>query len=87
LCRRRFVFPEETNLQNPGESMPHAHINGERTELTPGTTIMSFVASKNITPEHIVIEYNGEIIPRSKWESIPIGDGDSLEIVKFLGGG
>ena len=67
--------------------MLHAEINGERTELPPGTTLMAFVASKNLTPEHIVIEHNGKIIPRPGWECITIGDGDTLEIVKFLGGG
>lgn len=67
--------------------MVHATVNGERIQIPPGTTIRTFILSKELSPPQIVIEYNGEIIPRESWDGIPVCDGDNLEIVKFLGGG
>ena len=67
--------------------MIHAAVNGEATGIAPGTSLLAFITSKNLTPEHIVIEHNGVITERARWDRITIGDGDILEIVKFLGGG
>jgi len=35
----------------------------------------------------IAIEWNGEILEREKWQSTYIKDSDTLEIIKFVGGG
>ncbi|MBC2425400.1 sulfur carrier protein ThiS, partial [Clostridium beijerinckii] len=35
----------------------------------------------------IVVELNGEIISKSQYNQINIKDGDSLEVVSFVGGG
>ena len=67
--------------------MIHATVNGEYKAINPGSTLLSFITSEKITPEHIVIEHNGVITERARWDRITIGDGDILEIVKFLGGG
>ena len=67
--------------------MIHAAVNGETTGITSGTSLFTFITSRNLTPEHVVIEHNGTIVPRERWGQILIGDGDMLEIVKFLGGG
>ena len=67
--------------------MIHATVNGEYKAINPGSTLLSFITSEKITPEHIVIEHNGSIAAREQWGQLLIGDGDTLEIVKFLGGG
>lgn len=67
--------------------MIHAAVNGEPTAISPGSTLLSFITSKNLRPEHIVIEHNGVIAERAQWERTAIAEGDVLEIVKFLGGG
>ena len=67
--------------------MIHAAVNGEATGIAPGTSLLAFITSKNLTPEHTVIEHNGSIAAREQWGQLLIGDGDTLEIVKFLGGG
>ena len=33
------------------------------------------------------VEKNGQIVPKSAYESTVIKDGDSLEVVSFVGGG
>jgi sulfur carrier protein len=37
--------------------------------------------------KRIAVERNGEIIPRSQFESVSLTDGDALEIVVAVGGG
>ena len=62
-------------------------INGDRRELEDGSTIDSFLASKNLRPEMVVVEYNGEIVPRVEYERTLLDDGDALEIVQMMAGG
>jgi len=37
--------------------------------------------------KRIAVERNGEIVPRSRFESVSLADGDALEIVVAVGGG
>ena len=62
-------------------------INGDQRELEDGTTVASFLASKNLRPEMVVVEYNGEIISRSDYESTALRESDTLEIVQMMAGG
>ena len=38
-------------------------------------------------PSLVVVEHNGAIVPKSRWENTAILDGDNLEIVTIVGGG
>ena len=48
--------------------------------------LLGYLASHKIEPRMIVIEYNGEIIKRDRWEGITLQDGDKLEIVHMVAG-
>jgi len=37
--------------------------------------------------KRIAVERNGEIVPRSRFASVRLADGDALEIVVAVGGG
>jgi len=62
-------------------------INGDQRELEDGSTIASLLASKNLRPEMVVVEHNGEIVPRTVYEQTLLVDGDALEIVQMMAGG
>jgi sulfur carrier protein len=62
-------------------------INGEDMELAEGTTIASFLESHNLKPGSVVVELNRIIIDREKYADSALGDGDEVEIVRFIGGG
>ena len=49
--------------------------------------LLGYLASHKIEPRMIVIEYNGEIIKRDRWDGITLQDGDKLEIVHMVAGG
>ncbi|WP_324073311.1 MAG: sulfur carrier protein ThiS [Erythrobacter sp.] len=51
------------------------------------TTIADLVRELDLVPEKVAVERNGEIVPRSTLTEAPLADGDTLEIVHFVGGG
>ena len=61
-------------------------VNGE-TRRTSCTTIAALVRELSLKPEKVAVERNGEIVPRSTLEDATLADGDTLEIVTFVGGG
>ncbi|CCO24138.1 sulfur carrier protein ThiS [Maridesulfovibrio hydrothermalis] len=62
-------------------------LNGKETEIDDGSSIISLLESKQITPDTVVIELNAEIIPADAFGSTIIKDGDHLEVLRFVGGG
>ncbi|MCK0099024.1 sulfur carrier protein ThiS [Qipengyuania sp. S6317L1] len=61
-------------------------LNGEPRQ-TSATTIAALVRELDLAPEKVAVERNREIVPRSTLEEAPLADGDTLEIVHFVGGG
>jgi thiazole synthase len=61
-------------------------LNGEP-RRTQATTIAELVRELELAPEKVAVERNGEIVPRSTLGEAPLADGDTLEIVHFVGGG
>lgn len=50
-------------------------------------TIADLVRELELAPEKVAVERNGAIVPRSTLGEAPLADGDTLEIVHFVGGG
>ncbi|MEX0341703.1 MAG: sulfur carrier protein ThiS [Erythrobacter sp.] len=61
-------------------------VNGE-TRRSAATTIAQLVRELELDPAKVAVEHNGTIAPRSKLANHAIADGDTLEIVHFVGGG
>ena len=65
-------------------------VNGETRELDPApesASLSAVVAQLANNPQLVVVEHNGVIAPRSRWDSIVVKDDDTLEIVTIVGGG
>jgi len=62
-------------------------INGEDLDFASPVSITEFVLQRKLPPETVVVEYNGTILPRDKWESTSIKENDALEVLSFFGGG
>lgn len=62
-------------------------INGEFIEETKGKTIAEYLSSSGYDINRVAVELNGEILPKSQYEYTLLHDGDSVEIVSFVGGG
>ena len=50
-------------------------------------TISDLIVTLNLVDKRLVIEKNGEIVPRSQFDAAILNDGDKLEIVGAVGGG
>lgn len=61
-------------------------VNGELLDIS-GKTIAEYLASANYDAKRVAVERNGEIVFRLRYDSVVLQDGDSVEIVGFVGGG
>ncbi len=61
-------------------------INGKEYEYD-NITISELVKNLNIDYKRVVIELNGIIIPKDKYQRAYLSKNDKLEIVHFVGGG
>lgn len=61
-------------------------INGTSVDFA-GKTIQDYLAFANYDTKRIAVERNGEIVPKSDYGKTILTDGDTLEVVSFVGGG
>jgi thiamine biosynthesis protein ThiS len=63
------------------------HLNGEEHPYTPGMTVASLVASLTGSPAGVAVELNGDLLSPEHFPHCPLHPGDTLEIIRFVGGG
>ncbi|MGB9711082.1 MAG: sulfur carrier protein ThiS [Thermodesulfovibrio sp.] len=61
-------------------------VNGNEMDVR-ATTIAELLQELEINPQRVVVEVNLEIIKRDRFNEYKIKEGDSIEIVNFVGGG
>ena len=61
-------------------------INGTEYDAA-GKTIAEYLETTEYNPLRIAVERNGEIVPKAKYAETVLQDGDSVEVVNFVGGG
>lgn len=61
-------------------------INGEELDVA-GKTLSEYLATTKYDLKRIAIERNRNIVPKAQYSEIILQDGDSLEVVSFVGGG
>ena len=62
-------------------------INGEPREIERPLSLGELLSTLGLDPAKIAVERNLEIVPRSQYTEVTVGEGDRLEIVHFIGGG
>jgi thiazole synthase len=62
-------------------------INGEPQQFATSLNIAAMLEELGIDRKKVALERNLEIVPKSTYNDVMIGDGDNLEIVHFIGGG
>ena len=61
-------------------------VNGTALDIA-GKTIAEYLATTNYDFKRIAVERNGEIVFKAQYGETALEDGDSLEVVSFVGGG
>ena len=62
-------------------------INGQTKELTSSANLKEIISQFCKDSSRIISEHNGNIVKCSQWQDTPIKDGDTIELVSFVGGG
>jgi len=62
-------------------------LNGKEREVGGDHTVRSLLESLELHPGMVVVELNREILERDSYENFGISDGDTIELVHFVGGG
>ena len=61
-------------------------INGEPRTVGP-MSLLELLGTLDIDPARVAVERNRDIVPKREYETTLLADGDTLEIVQFVGGG
>ena len=70
-----------------GTAAVRVRVNGEEREVPAGLTVAGMLAHLGLHPRMVVVEKNGDILRRNALEDAAVDDGDSFELVHFVGGG
>jgi thiamine biosynthesis protein ThiS len=62
-------------------------LNGKSREIGGGHTVGSLLLALALEPAMIVVEHNRDILERDSYGEVQVRDGDTLELVHFVGGG
>ncbi|WP_082134981.1 sulfur carrier protein ThiS [Croceicoccus naphthovorans] len=62
-------------------------VNGETRRIPAGSSVADLARLLDLEPTKVAVERNGDIVPRTSLEGVGLSQGDSLEIVHFVGGG
>ena len=61
-------------------------VNGTELDIA-GKTVAEYLSTTNYDPKRIAVERNGDIVFKYQYTETVLMDGDSLEVVSFVGGG
>ena len=62
-------------------------LNGDRFELEQPVTVAALLATLDIDPRRVAVEHNLTILKRHTFPEVVVDEGDTVEIVNFVGGG
>ena len=61
--------------------------NGKTYEAEAGATVAAFIRERGMDPAFVIVERNGESVPRERYEDERLAEGDLLELVRAVAGG
>jgi thiamine biosynthesis protein ThiS len=62
-------------------------VNGESVKLENPTSVKDFLTAQGYEPTKVAVERNGDIIPKATFTETLLYDEDTIEVVRFVGGG
>lgn len=62
-------------------------LNGQKKDVPDGLTVSGLLELLNIQHQRVAVEQNEEIVKKAVYGSAVLKDGDTLEVVTFMGGG
>ncbi len=62
-------------------------VNGKVQQVDNETSIGRLLEKLNLDPARVAVEHNLAVVARDDFEETTLAEGDTLEIVQFVGGG
>ncbi len=62
-------------------------LNGEKKEVPGELTVLGLLEFLKIQHQRVAVELNLDIVKKDKYGITALKEGDSLEVVSFMGGG
>lgn len=62
-------------------------VNGKPRDLPAGSTIASMLEAIEIDRRMVAVAHNGDVVPRATYDDVVVQEGDSVEVVRMVGGG
>ncbi|CAM5328293.1 MULTISPECIES: sulfur carrier protein ThiS [Streptomyces] len=62
-------------------------VNGERREIAPGTALDTLVRTLTAAPRGVAAAVNETVVPRARWATTALADGDRVEVLTAVQGG
>ena len=62
-------------------------VNGDQLSLEGPMTVRRLIEHLGLDRGPVAVEQNGQVVPRADHGSTELADGDTIEIVHFVGGG
>ncbi len=62
-------------------------LNGEAREAASGKSLLDLVKELGLDPKAVVAERNGNIVERASFAELVLAEGDTLELIRLVGGG
>ncbi len=67
--------------------MVQVTVNGVDREIGKSKSVLEFLEENSISAQFIAVAHNGVVLHKEEYSKIAINEGDSLEIVRMVGGG
>ena len=71
----------------PYKEVSILRVNGEKVCLEKSLPLAAYLAARGFDCRLVAVERNGQIVPKADYEKVELQEEDSLEIVRFVGGG
>jgi sulfur carrier protein len=62
-------------------------VNGKDIICADCVTVRELLTELRLSAQAVLVERNAQILPRTNYETTVLEDGDSLELIRFVGGG
>ncbi|MEU7055763.1 sulfur carrier protein ThiS [Streptomyces sp. NPDC046197] len=62
-------------------------VNGKPREITPGTALDTVVKTLTAAPSGVAAALNETVVPRTRWSSTALAEGDRVEVLTAVQGG
>jgi sulfur carrier protein len=64
-------------------------VNGQPSEVREGETVAAVLQRLGVEPGRrgVAVAVDGEVVPRSDWDGLPLADGARVEVLTAMQGG